>query len=259
MDAFEYLAVLISIILGLGIAQLLGGFGRWVEHRDAFRPFAPALIWAGILLLIHIQTWWSMFGLRFVTQWTFVRFAVVLLRPIVLYLLAVLVLPSQSTTTTDLRANYFAQRRWFFGLLAFLLVVSLSKDLVLSGSLPNAVNVGFHAAFLAASIVALGTQREAYHQAAAAATTIACVLVGAPLGTVLARTQFPFARLARTFRERHDNFAANDRRSRCPEPRGDHDLRPDRLLGRAHVRSTGGSGDFDGLPGSRAVATHECR
>jgi hypothetical protein len=65
-----------------------------------------------------------MFGLRFVTQWTFVRFAVVLLQPIALYLLAVLVLPSQGTTT-DLRANYFAQRRWFFGLIAFLLGVSV--------------------------------------------------------------------------------------------------------------------------------------
>jgi hypothetical protein len=95
MDAFEYLAVLISIILGLGIAQLLGGFGRWVEQRGACQPFAPALIWAGILLLIHIQTWWSMFGLRFVTQWTFVRFAV-LLQPIVLYLLAVLVLQARA-------------------------------------------------------------------------------------------------------------------------------------------------------------------
>jgi hypothetical protein len=186
MDAFNYLAVLISIILGLGIAQLLGGFGRWVEHRGAFRPFAPALIWAGTLLLIHVQTWWSMFGLRFVTQWTFVRFAVVLLQPIVLYLLAVLVLPSQSTTTTDLRANYFAQRRWFFGLLAFLLGVSLLKDVVLSGSLPNALNVGFHGAFLAATIVALCTQRAAYHHAAAVLTAVAIVVY---IGLLFAQLQ----------------------------------------------------------------------
>ena len=186
MDAFNYLAVLISIILGLGIAQLLGGFGRWVEHRGAFRPFAPALIWAGILLLIHVQTWWSMFGLRFVTQWTFVRFAVVLLQPVALYLLAVLVLPSQSTTTTDLRANYFAQRRWFFGLLAFLLGVSLLKDLVVSGSFPNPLNVTFHGAFLAATIVALCTQREAYHQAAAALTAVAIVLY---IGLLFAQLQ----------------------------------------------------------------------
>jgi hypothetical protein len=39
VDAFNYLAVLISIILGLGIAQLLSGFGRWIEQRRSFQAF----------------------------------------------------------------------------------------------------------------------------------------------------------------------------------------------------------------------------
>src|SRR5947208_5766793 len=116
MDAFNYLAVLISIILGLGIAQLLTSFGRCIEQRKALRSFLPAMIWAGILLLIHVQTWWSMFGLRSLPQWTFVQFIAVLLQPITLYLLAIVVLPGQSATSLDLRANYFAQRSWFFGL-----------------------------------------------------------------------------------------------------------------------------------------------
>lgn len=44
MEAFNYLAVLISIILGLGIAQLLTGFGRWIEYRKTFKPFVPAML-----------------------------------------------------------------------------------------------------------------------------------------------------------------------------------------------------------------------
>src|SRR5688572_3602947 len=123
MEAFNYLAVLISIILGLGITQLLTGFGRWVEQRAAYKVFAPAIIWAGVLLLIHIQTWWSMFGLRTLPAWTFTDFSVVLLQPIILYLLAILVLPGQNAATADLRTNYFSQRQWFFGLLLLLLVV----------------------------------------------------------------------------------------------------------------------------------------
>ena len=127
MDAFNYLAVLISIILGLGIAQLLSGFGRWIEQRRSFQAFLPAMIWASILLLIHVQTWWSMFGLRFLTEWTFVRFAVVLLQPTTLYLLAIVALPSDRAPTQDLRTNYFGQRRWFFGLLVFLLIQAFSR------------------------------------------------------------------------------------------------------------------------------------
>src|SRR5262249_8567567 len=112
MDAFSYLAVLISIILGLGMARLLTGVGRWIEQRNAFRPFMPAMVWAGILLLVHVQTWWSMFGLRFLTEWTFVRFTVVLLQPAILFLLATIVLPSEGGSSLDLRANYASQRRW---------------------------------------------------------------------------------------------------------------------------------------------------
>jgi hypothetical protein len=186
MEAFNYLAVLISIILGLGIAQLLSGFGRWIEHRSEFRPFAPAIIWAAVLLVVHIQTWWSMFGLRFLSQWTFVSFAFVLLQPIVLYLLATLALPSQGATTIDLRVNYFRQRRWFFALLALLLVVSVIKDLVISGALPNGANLGFHGAFLAATITALSTEGERYHQAVA---VLSAVTIVAYVGLLFGRLQ----------------------------------------------------------------------
>jgi hypothetical protein len=168
MDAFNYLRVLISIILGLGIAQLLSGLGRWIERRDAFRPFMPAMVWAGISLLIHVQTWWSMFGLRFVGEWRFGQFAVVLLQPIVLYLLATVALPSSSAPNVDLRANYFAQRHWFFGLLALLVVVSVVKDLVVFGSIPSGVNLAFHAGFLLIAIAALTTARDGAHRLIAA-------------------------------------------------------------------------------------------
>jgi len=116
-----------------------------------------------------------MFGLRFLTQWTFVRFAVVLLQPITLYLLAIVVLPSQSAATIDLRVNYFGQRRWFFGLLGFLLVVSVLKDLIVSGSLPSGPNLGFHLVFFAAVIAALSTEREGYHRAVAILSAVAMV------------------------------------------------------------------------------------
>ena len=64
MDRFSYLSVLISIILGLGITQLVTGLGRLIQARHRVRLYWPSVVWTGILLLIHVQTWWSMFGLR---------------------------------------------------------------------------------------------------------------------------------------------------------------------------------------------------
>jgi hypothetical protein len=43
MDTFNYLSVLISIILGLGITQLLSGLGRSLEYRDKDRLYWPSL------------------------------------------------------------------------------------------------------------------------------------------------------------------------------------------------------------------------
>jgi hypothetical protein len=90
---------------------------------------------------MHVQTWWSMFGMRHHAHWTFLQFGVVLLQPILLFLLATLVLPSPGAAQRDLRAGYFTQRRWFFGLLVLLLVVSVLKDVVLSGALPGRTNL----------------------------------------------------------------------------------------------------------------------
>jgi hypothetical protein len=164
LEEFDYLSVLISIILGLGITQLLSGFGRWIEQRASFRAYGPAIAWTAMLLLIHVQTWWSMFGLRNNTDWTFLEFCVVLLQPITLYLMAALVLPGAGAPELDLRSNYFAQRRWLFGLLAALLIISLLKDLVLTGSLPVPINVAFHALLFVMALAGVATANETYHR-----------------------------------------------------------------------------------------------
>jgi len=159
------LSVLISIILGLGITQLVTGLGRLIQARRRIQSYAPTLIWVALLLVIHVQTWWAMFGLRNQTHWNFIQFFIVLLQPLVLSLLAALVLPEIGPDThVDLRANYFDQARWFFCLLVLLLVVSLVKDVVLSGSLPSGINVGAHVVFISTSVVAAITQREWYHR-----------------------------------------------------------------------------------------------
>jgi hypothetical protein len=163
VEQFEYLAVLISIVLGLGITQLLSGFGRWLEQRDTFRAYAPSILWAAILLVLHVQTWWSMFSLRHQPSWTFLQFSVVLLQPIILFLLTTLVLPSAMSPRPDLRANYFAQRTWFFGLIAVLLLVSLLKDIAMSGVLPDAPNLAFHTLFIVLSATAMIVERERIH------------------------------------------------------------------------------------------------
>ena len=187
MTAFSYLIVLVSIILGLGITRLLTGLGQQIEFRDQIESYWPATTWAVVLLLVHVQTWWTLFGLREQETWTFLMFLVVLLQPVTLYLLAALILPTTRVgVPVDLRTHYFAQTRWFFGLFALLLVVSLARDLVLRSVLPDGPNVAFHGLFLALAVTGALTRREAFHRFGAATTA---VLLGAYIATLFSQLQ----------------------------------------------------------------------
>lgn len=151
VDAFSYLSVLLSIILGLAIAQLLQGIGQLLQARGRVRWHWPAAAWMAALLLIYVQSWWAMFGMRNIQSWTFGAFSVVLLQTILEYLLAALLTPLSfgGEGAIDLRAHYFAQARAFFVTLLLTLLASLSKDLVLSGSLTGGVNLAFHLVLIA--------------------------------------------------------------------------------------------------------------
>jgi hypothetical protein len=161
MQAFDYLSVFLSIVLGLGLTQLLSAVARWLEQRHETRLYAPAAIWAAFLMLVLVQTWWSMFGMRNIRTWSFLQFCVVLAQPVLLYLLTALVLPGPQSEERDLQAFFFRHRTWFFTLLMTLLVVSASKDLVLAGRLPATPNLIFHAIFFVGTGIALVSRRPA--------------------------------------------------------------------------------------------------
>ena len=166
MDEFAYLSVIISVILGLSIAQLLQGVSQVINARDRVRVYWPTMGWAILLLIIDIQAWWAMFGYRNVHRWTFVQFSVVLLEAIMLYLLAAIVLPTiPNEGEVDLRDNYFRHAGWFCGSVVVLLLDSLLKTFVISGSLPGKIDLGFHLIWITVAFIAAVTRNERYHKA----------------------------------------------------------------------------------------------
>lgn len=165
MDEFSYLSVLLSIIIGLAIAQLLQGLTAVIQWRDRVRVYWPAVLWAITLLAIAVQMWWAMFGMRQIQDWTFLQFSVVILQTVIFFVLTALVLPNfAGESQIDLRANYYSHSRWFFAGFAGVLIVSLLKDVVLSGSLPNRLNVAFHCVGIFTSTIAIITRSEIFHR-----------------------------------------------------------------------------------------------
>jgi hypothetical protein len=164
MESFDYLSVLLSIILGLAITQVLLGFRGLILARVRVKIYLPTLIWAGLALLIAIQAWWASFGLRTRGTWNFLAFFVIVLQTISVYMATAVVLPDMSReSAVDLRDHYFAHRGWFFGFLLAGVVFSAAKELALSDHLPRHLNGEFHIIFGLAAIVAALTRREWFH------------------------------------------------------------------------------------------------
>lgn len=160
MTPFEYLSVLLSIILGLAITQILQGYRALLLSRHNVKPHWPAIIWSILLLLFAAQAWWASFGLEDRAEWRFDIFLVILIQMGLIYMMAALVLPDvPDKSEIDLPAHYEAQRRPFFICFGLVVVVSVAKDLMLDGRFPELLNLAFHAVLAGSSLLGIFIRR----------------------------------------------------------------------------------------------------
>lgn len=110
MTIFEYLMVLVSIVLGFALTQLLRGLAKFLRSEN--RELAITL-WALFLFLICLQNWWAFWDMRVVEDWTQFKFIFVALVPITLFVTVELLVPMSTTAKTDWAEHYRSVRVWF--------------------------------------------------------------------------------------------------------------------------------------------------
>ena len=162
MTSFEYLSVLISVIVGLGLSHLLTSAARLIQRRRRIRLHAPTLLWMATLFVVQIQIWWAFYNARRGAEWTFFSFLVSLVIPVLGYLLCYLIVPDLEAHELDLKASYHANRSWFFGLVAAAWLISFAQDL-LGGTILLDRNTAFRVVFLILALAAMRVRREWYH------------------------------------------------------------------------------------------------
>ena len=64
----------------------------------------------------------------------------------------------------DLQAYFDRQHRWFFAFFLATLVISVAKDIILGGHLPDRTNLGFHGAFAVGCLAGLLVRRQRYQE-----------------------------------------------------------------------------------------------
>jgi hypothetical protein len=134
MSHFEYLSVLLSIVIAFAMSEALSGWGQMIRMRDRVRLHPLHLGWSVLSVLLMVQWWWGFWQYRNVLDLGFFGFLAVLSEPITLVLLTFVLTPHPTELGgRDLRAEYFRNRRWIFGLGALLLVELALVDARVAG------------------------------------------------------------------------------------------------------------------------------
>ncbi len=116
LSPFEYVSVLISIILGLGIAQIVTGLADIIHQWNRIKLYWPHTLWMIIVFFLHIQEWWNIYDLRLHEVWRLPTFLFISLYPINLFILARLLFPlhDHEEVVLDYKSFYFSSYRKFF-------------------------------------------------------------------------------------------------------------------------------------------------
>ena len=118
MSHFEYVSVILSLVLGLSLSLLLtSALGVFRVRKDVRLHWIP-LLWAFYIFVSQIQIMWAIYGLstiEFISGYTFLS---LLLLVILLFIAGGLILPNNSRQMgVSLLENFQNDGRW--GLLAY--------------------------------------------------------------------------------------------------------------------------------------------
>ncbi len=178
---FEYLTVLISVVVGLSVTSFLTNVVRIIHVRDDVTISWVQLLWSVSILIWTIAFWWFTFVLAEQRQWTFPLFVFLLGYATLLFFLMALLFPEGIPSDHNYRSQFMRNRAWYFSVfLVFLCVdvvdyfIKLDKDVSIVGHLPYAA---FVVPLIIFSVVALRTDNLSFHRYFAAYSILAVLVM----------------------------------------------------------------------------------
>ena len=163
---FDYLAVLISVVLGLAVTHVLTGVSGAINRRHRVPVNWVQLFWGLNVLAYVLAVWWGMYWWKHLSVWTVQEFAFLTSYAIVLFLMASALFPAEAARSEGDDATFERNRQWFFGLLlaAHLIDIPETAAKQLDGLRAIAPQYWFAGpAFIAIAIAGLLTRRRPVH------------------------------------------------------------------------------------------------
>jgi len=177
MSQFEFVTVMISMILALTVGRLLMTAAFLAKQRHRVVSFLPFYLWLGGLFEILILHWWSLWDLRDV-EWTFGAFIYVLLGPTVIFFIIGLFSQDDNTDDIiDLEQQYHAARPIIMPLtIVYVLALWFDGPLLIGQHVFGPVGM-MHIPLLAISILGMTSSSKRLHLAGSVSVIIVVTIV----------------------------------------------------------------------------------
>ena len=166
MEAFSYVSVIFSVVIGLGLSHVLTGVVELFKARGRVKFYWVHLLWVALTFVGHIFLWWTMWNLRLLRDWDFFSFLLLLLAPVLLYVAASFLLPKvEPSGAIDLREYFYANRSAFFSVSAAFTALVSAENWLLTGRMSPAPVTAIFVAWFVLLCVSAVVKNARYHAA----------------------------------------------------------------------------------------------
>lgn len=167
MGLFEYVGVLVSIVVGLSLAHILTGVSRTIQARSQVRLYWVHSLWTLNITVFLVFFWWFIYHWSGVERWNFFLFVFLLLYAVALHLISALLFPAGVSPGFDFREHYYRNAPWLFGFLTLAFVLDVfettTKAILGLKEIPLLWYPVVSFELIGAS-VAVSTRNERYHK-----------------------------------------------------------------------------------------------
>jgi len=184
MDLFEFITVMISVILALATGQLFVGMARLVQSPAKVRLSTIHSLWVANLFLLTFLHWWSLWDFRELS-WTFPSFFFSLIGPSLMFFATTLINPRGSSEDDIDLGEYFTSIRRPFLLVVAVMMVFFTLDGPLFGT-----EAPFNRLRLAQLLI-VGSAIFGVFSARAGSQVVVAILTFASLGLGMTTRFFP--------------------------------------------------------------------
>lgn len=143
MTDFEFLSVLVSIVIGLGLTHLLGGLGRAYHFRRTNKMDAVHFAWTIAVFFILVLNWWVFLLWRDFDAWTFAVFFTIILWTASMYVMALALYPPGRSKDVNYRTIFENNRTWFLSTVAIMCLLDLTVTYQREQGIPEANYIAF--------------------------------------------------------------------------------------------------------------------